>query len=471
MTDSERGFHYTDAFGNEMVGIIEQMRNAPIDYPTLYDFDTEQLAAYGDPANYNVIVKSSIAPFYKQKCFNFILPNIQLRVIVRMDGTQRLIIEKMEKYNSLYGHAEVIEDSYSISCIHTAVQKISIEEFNEAHETIEDARDFIKGSLNIKSTENLNEIILSNEEKFKAMCSWAQGIAEAGMDAFVLQSHLDQYLNQMYPITTPLLRFLAKHNEDFMLRYIDYIEDNMMYEGVLSESFLISNLKIILDIYMPSKTLYLHSRKSLISKISIPIAKRLFELIPNNFFLNETKFRMIGIYLNHLYGEKFFFCCYGSIIVNGKKIENLIGFKTWLSGNERVLRYTYIYNSNEYSVEGIILTKINHIGCPTIFSIIPYSEELIPTSVAINGVEYVKPCKRMVRHTVTRPGHDESQRILIIDLDTSNKDSKFVFGLGMDEDLKCVCNYFMSGEVENIDLERNGRNEMIVRLKVLLDES
>ncbi|MBD3353597.1 MAG: hypothetical protein GF364_19090, partial [Candidatus Lokiarchaeota archaeon] len=132
--------------------------------------------------------------------------------------------------------------SDSITCIHTAVIDIPINEFED---TISEP-EFEEKVLNIRSSENLRTINLSPEEKFKAFNSWVAGIAEAGYEAFKIQSEIEEEGKLSYPIAGPLMRFMARADNKFIYGYLRKIERDCMYEGLRHEACLIANLIPIL---------------------------------------------------------------------------------------------------------------------------------------------------------------------------------------------------------------------------------
>jgi Leucine-rich repeat (LRR) protein len=164
-------------------------------------------------------------------------------LIARIDektGKQTLVMQKINK------ELDIIEIEDSIECIHTAVAFISVEDFANLKNDVDGKEELFNETLNIRSTENLREIVLEPEEKFKAFKSWVFGIAEAGYNAFKLQSAIEDYGNLMYPIASKLLLFMAKADKKFIPSYLDKIQRDCMFEGVKHKSSLIANLTPIL---------------------------------------------------------------------------------------------------------------------------------------------------------------------------------------------------------------------------------
>lgn len=177
-------------------------------------------------------------------CYEFIRSDIRLCAVVnKKDGKQELVMQKLKSSGTPKKKAAV-EFSESLECIHTAVLDISPEDLEHA---VSDP-DFGEKTLKIRSSENLVEFDLAPEEKFKAFKSWVAGIAEAGLDAFRIQSEIEGEGRLIYPIAHPLMRFLAKIDTKIMFEYIEMIERTCIHEGVRHKASLIANLDPILEI-------------------------------------------------------------------------------------------------------------------------------------------------------------------------------------------------------------------------------
>ncbi len=175
--------------------------------------------------------------------FPFIKENCYLIAEIDQDGKQKLKMEyiKIPEAKGYWREQNTITDE--ISCIHTAVCSIPVQEFIDNNQ--EEAGELFKEVLNIKSSENLEEIKLCIEQKFIAFKSWVAGIAEAGLGAFYLQQELDKYLDQVNPIATALIKFMIKVDSEFIWQYMDYIEKTCRFEGEFHKSSLIANCKLV----------------------------------------------------------------------------------------------------------------------------------------------------------------------------------------------------------------------------------
>ena len=121
-----------------------------------------------------------------QEKYRFIQDDVFLVAYVNVEsGKQKLIMQKM---NPKTGE---VEFSDFIECIHTAIADISFDDYEEIHDNFFLQEEFQEKMLNIRSSEDVVEINLDPEEKFKALKSWIAGIAEAGKDAFKLESDIE----------------------------------------------------------------------------------------------------------------------------------------------------------------------------------------------------------------------------------------------------------------------------------------
>jgi hypothetical protein len=97
-------------------------------------------------------------------------------------------LELCAKVNKDTGKQELLMlandvEFHRISCIHTGVCDISFDDFSEKKKS-EIALEWARST---RSSEGLREISLEPEDRFEAMKSWTQGIAEAGIDALDLE--------------------------------------------------------------------------------------------------------------------------------------------------------------------------------------------------------------------------------------------------------------------------------------------
>jgi hypothetical protein len=179
-----------------------------------------------------------------KKSYRFIRDDIRLTAYIdSIHSKQKLIMEKIDP------NTNRVEMSDSIDCIHTAIYDIPVLEFQSemsADDTTEKLKEITETALKIRSTERLKEITLSPEEKFAAFNSWVAGIAEAGVEAFKIESEIEEMSNLATPIVNRLIRFVSLVDPPTMLDYISKIERECMFEGSRHESSLIANLDPIL---------------------------------------------------------------------------------------------------------------------------------------------------------------------------------------------------------------------------------
>jgi Tfp pilus assembly protein PilF len=178
------------------------------------------------------------------KRFKFLRDDVFLFAQVNaFTESQSLIIQKI---NLKTGEVE-FEDQ--IDCIHTAVTGISTEEFEDYQNGNDSQERVFKKTLEIRSSEKLEEIKLKPEEMFHAFKSWTAGIAEAGLSAFLIQDEIDECLDLLYPISQFLFRFMIKVDSDFLPQYLAKIEKECVFEGTIHESSFVANLIPVLALF------------------------------------------------------------------------------------------------------------------------------------------------------------------------------------------------------------------------------
>ncbi|MHA1728067.1 MAG: hypothetical protein ACTSWY_04985 [Promethearchaeota archaeon] len=224
--------------------------------------------------------------------FNFIQEDIKLSAVVDKDtGKQTLIMQKLNKNGD-------VEFQDQIDCIHTVITDISPENYKNLKENSGNNKNLIKKNLRIRSVEGLKHINLTPEEKFKAFKMWVAGIAEAGFDAFKIQSQIEQEGKLIIPITFPLMQFLASIDAVFMLEYIGILEKECVYEGELHKSSLISNLSPILH--------FIRKNNNISDGDKNKILKAIFQLNPPiDLFIKETKNMMFLEHISAIVMENF----------------------------------------------------------------------------------------------------------------------------------------------------------------------
>lgn len=181
-----------------------------------------------------------IGQFFEAQ-FPFIREDVFLVAQVnKITGRQKLVMLKVD----LASGKILLKNS--IECIHTAVGDIPVKDF---HDMVNNP-DFPKQVLWIRSSEQLKEVVLTPEERFKALKSWVAGIAEAGMNAFVIQNEIDEVANLHYPIALPLFRFMVMAESTFIFAYIEYLDSSCYFNGTRHEAYLLANLLPVLDMIL-----------------------------------------------------------------------------------------------------------------------------------------------------------------------------------------------------------------------------
>ena len=188
---------------------------------------------------------------------------------------QKLILQKI---NLKTGKVEFDDE---IDCIHTAVTDISTGKFEDYQNGTDTQELIYNKSLEIRSSEKLREINLTPEEKFKALKSWAAGIAEAGLSAFFIQNEIDKCIDLLYPIAQFLMKFMAKVDSDFIPQYVAKIEKDCMFEGIRHESSFLANSIPILEIlwkhYLTSNVIPPEEEEIIKTLITMDISDKLFK--------------------------------------------------------------------------------------------------------------------------------------------------------------------------------------------------
>jgi len=135
----------------------------------------------------------------------------------------------------------------SIDCIHTALQTISLEDWRD----IKDINDFVKEAHN-KNQDVSNErarVDLCWEDDWFSLCSWAQGIAEAGVDALYLEGEMEENLHSNSTSLVKTLReiYLKFMSMEQIITHIQKVAKQCRFEGCYHLPSLISNLEPIVE--------------------------------------------------------------------------------------------------------------------------------------------------------------------------------------------------------------------------------
>ena len=190
-----------------------------------------------------MVVLTEKFPFIREDVF--LCPFVDTKT-----GKQWIKIQKVNLETS------EIEFEDSIDCIHTAITDISVEEYDEYIDDDYFQEDLIKKTLEIRSSEDLEEINLNPEEKFFALKSWAAGIAEAGYESFKFQMEIDTALDLAYPMTNLLLRFMIRVDLEFLEVFLSKIDRECRYNGERHNPSYIANLLYIFRIMEENDDFY-----------------------------------------------------------------------------------------------------------------------------------------------------------------------------------------------------------------------
>jgi multisubunit Na+/H+ antiporter MnhE subunit len=117
-----------------------------------------------------------------------------------------------------------ISKSIVIPCIHTKLQDISIDEFNEINNTSENRLSFFKESLKKRKENNLEILKLDFEEDYKAFKSWIEGICEEGLNGLVIQNEIEGFITAYNPISIYIFKAIVKINPKYILEFIEFLE-------------------------------------------------------------------------------------------------------------------------------------------------------------------------------------------------------------------------------------------------------
>lgn len=188
-------------------------------------------------------IQPKIKPVILEERYRFIQDNCFLIAHVNATTGKQLLI--MEKIDLESGKVEFTD---SIECIHTAITDISFEELEDLQTDEFLWDEFYKKTLEIRSSENLIILNLSIADRFLALKSWTQGIAEAGKDAFQLETDIEIAGHLFYPLAGKLLLFMVRVNTDFIFDYVNRVERICVFEGVRHQPSLMANIMPILDL-------------------------------------------------------------------------------------------------------------------------------------------------------------------------------------------------------------------------------
>lgn len=134
------------------------------------------------------------------QCYPF-LQNFRLCAIVTDRNVQNLEIQFIQNNH--------VVDRTRIQCFHPILADLT------EHQLTEDLgdREWFEGRLYGRRAEGtIEERGIAPEELFYSARSWTEGIAEQGLDAFVILGQIEQQGPRSTPISNPLLRFVARHD-------------------------------------------------------------------------------------------------------------------------------------------------------------------------------------------------------------------------------------------------------------------
>jgi hypothetical protein len=296
---------------------------------------------------------------------------------------QYLIFRKRNKNNNK------IEFEKKLSCIHTVVMTIK---------STEDLEEVSRKSLAVRLSENLSEINLSYEEKFKAFNSWVAGIANYGLDSIRIQSEIEEYYNLMYTIGKFLLRCLSEIDSGFHYQYIDKTIAECRYEGLSHLSSLFLNLNQIE--FKDSKVLdYLLDN----------VTDKFIDFVINHGFNGNHILKAIALQsdllkvkkksndFNRLLSNNFHLLIHQYLVVNPSFI-NLKEFLTFFKHPRREIRLLIAINPNSIQFKEFDLffndrSKYIRFGLiynPSIFKLEKQLDKLLRSSIIIDLLKRLK---------------------------------------------------------------------------------
>ena len=351
---------------------IENYKKAIESFKKVVEIDPKQIKtwhyiahAYDKLGNHEKAKESFEKTILMDK-FKFIRDDVFLCPRVNLiTGKQKLILHKIDLTTNR------IEFEDFIDCIHTAVTNISAENYEDYQNRIDVQEHFNKKILEIRSSEELTEIKLTPEEKFKALKSWVAGIAEAGVNAFRIQDEIDMNLDLFYPISHFLFRFMIKADSDFIPQYLMKIERECMFEGVRHESSFLANTIPILDIIWKN-----YKKNNAIGTADIEVIKTLIVMDNSDkLFKTNDNFLILLILAEPEYAKSIMIpeenCkVYDKIVelrLTESNFNDLIEerkTKIKSSAIEAIKKWEYDKYSNEYS-SCFYLDNENHIKCNT----------------------------------------------------------------------------------------------------------
>ena len=95
---------------------------------------------------------------------------------------------------------------------------------------------------------SVKSIKLSPKDRFISFKSWLAGITEAGLNGFFIQQQIEDLARSTVPISAFLIKFIAKYNFDFVLRYLLTIKRKCTIKGKPHIPSLLANLLFIKEI-------------------------------------------------------------------------------------------------------------------------------------------------------------------------------------------------------------------------------
>jgi hypothetical protein len=183
--------------------------------------------------------KIKVPILYKKKAFKFIdFENAYLIAKITDNGKQTVTFGIKKK-----GGKKIFEVD-KIPCIHTIICEIEVQDFEEINKSSIERKELFKETLKIRSTEGLRIVHLTIDEKFFALCSWVQGIAESSLKSIFILEDISKYYNLTYKFSSFLLRNLSLINKEFIFEFISLIEKN---KTDFSEVYIINSFQPILE--------------------------------------------------------------------------------------------------------------------------------------------------------------------------------------------------------------------------------
>ncbi len=259
-------------------------------------------------------------------------------------GKQKLIIQKIDL------KTEKIEFRDSLDCIHTVINKISTEEYEQFQIDEDFQETIIDKSIQLRSGEGFSGLEISyldHEEKFKAFKSWTAGIAETGIRVFEFQRELESLLPSIYPIFNFLMKFLVRIDTKFIYNYLFKIERECLFDNKWHKPSFIASLLPVLK--------WLDYEKN---KITDDVVDAIIDLNPPFDLFSDFPSTSTSNILYH--------------VLKNPNITKYLEFKTYFNNQDSLIRcsiaqnicatefeeYNNFFNDEDYLVRSSVASNI-----------------------------------------------------------------------------------------------------------------